>query len=211
VDDHYFTPNPYDEDDNKPVNLPSSEEQGSVPAITPEPGEKPRTRSFTSSVVIIGVAFCCVFMGVLYVSTTPNVTAWLNPVTSTPIPSITPVPTITPTATITATVTFVPLSTMLYKPACVPWNQVSKADVGKDLCVTGTLVQRSYVYSYANYSDSYIYYQFTRTDPNAFRFTWPYGFYPTFSVKDCVEVTGVVKMNGGQIYMKYPNVSKCTP
>jgi hypothetical protein len=218
VDDHDLSSNPFNEDDNKPVTLPSSEEQGTVAVISPEPGEKPRTRSFALPIVIVvAVIACCLILGVLFIFSTPNTTALFNPVAPTPVPSMTPAPTITYTSTITfmpptqATSTLIPLPTILPISGCIPWNQVSKADEGKNICVTGVIIQKTYIPDPEYINVSYFFYQFTKTDPNAFQFTMGRVAYVVLSILECVNVTGDVIRNGKIIYMKYPNISKCNP
>ena len=79
-------------------------------------------------------------------------------------------------------------------PPCIPWEQVSEADKGKTLCVSGEVLN--------SYFGDDIYYLVFSRDANAFRFILLDRYYFNDVKGNCAMATGVVKTYGRMPYIE---------
>jgi hypothetical protein len=99
------------------------------------------------------------------------------------------------------------LGTAASMPGCMSWDQVTRGFVGRRVCVTGLIAQRNEVCDEQMLCS--FTYRFTKTNPSAFLFTTDYWYTSIVVIGKCVNVSGIVKMNGQTIYMNNPEISYC--
>lgn len=80
---------------------------------------------------------------------------------------------------------------------CLNWWEVTYADKGKSLCVTGTVIN-----AYPDGEDEGIYYLMFSKDANAFRFIVLDFYYYKNIINHCVYATGIVKVYGQMPYIE---------
>jgi hypothetical protein len=127
---------------------------------------------------------------------TPTTKVQIVQVTATPIVvTATPEPTQTPTSTPRVYPTNRPIPTMA--PLCLPWTEITTADVGKELCVYGDIQRTRWVRH--NFQI-----KFARGDDD-FYFALG-GAYYEVSVGDCVAAEGEVLLSNDNV--PYLNISE---